>query len=219
MPALGRTVDVETVWTDARSLPEADFRRGYLNQRVSGGKPVIEPGLWPRLRNDDIKIGAQMTLAADVTPDRSYTSIAACGWAGSRTVVELIEHRQGVGWLVARLAELAQKWRPVTIVVDRASGAGKLAPELDTLGLPVLVTDTSQYCGACGAFFDAITDGNVYHRGQPPLDAAVACARKRLIGDTWAWARREGGDVSPLVAVTLARYGLTLMGQGDFRIF
>jgi hypothetical protein len=220
MPALGRTVDVETVATDAASMPEADFRRGYLNQRTSGGRPVIEPGLWPRLRNDSLSIGAQMVLAADATPDRSYASIAACGWAGDgHTAVEVIEHRQGVSWLVTRLAELAQKWRPLTIVVDRASPAGKLAPELETLGLPVKVTDTGEYCGACGSFYDAIVDGTVHHRGQPPLDAAVACARKRQIGDTWAWARREGGDVSPLVAATLARHGLTLLGQGDFTIF
>jgi hypothetical protein len=220
MPALGRTVDVETVWTDARSLPEADFRRGYLNQRTVGGRPVIEPGAWPILRNDDVKVGAQLVLGFDTTPDRQFSSIGVAGWAdSSRTVVELIEHRPGAGWLVSRLAELAQRWQPLTIVCDRASPAGKLAPELQTLGLPVHVTDTGQYAGACGAFFDAVMDKELYHRGQPPLDAAVACARKRQIGDTWAWARREGGDVSPLVAVTLARHGLTMFGQGDFAIF
>jgi hypothetical protein len=222
MPALGRTVDVETIRTDSRSLPEADFRRSYLNQRTVGGKPVIEPGLWPRLRNDDIKITGVMALGIDATPDRSFASIAAAGWADSseRVALELIEHRPQMGWLVARLAELAQKWGPATIVLDRASPAGKIAKELETLGLPVTLTDTGAYAGACGAFFDAVLDGKVYHRGQPPLDAAVACARKRQIGDTWAWARREGGDVSPLVAVTLARYGLVSMGpQGDFRIF
>jgi hypothetical protein len=202
-------------------MPEADFRRGYLNQRTSGGKPVIEPGLWPKLRNEDVKVGAVMTLGFDVTPDRAFASIAASGWADAsgRTTIELIDHRPGVTWVVARIAELANRWRPLTIVCDKASPAGKLAPELETLGLPVMRTDTGQYAGACGAFFDAVVDAQLYHRGQAPLDAAVAAARKRPIGDTWAWARREGGDVSPLVAATLARYGLTYFGQGDFRIF
>jgi hypothetical protein len=220
MPALGRTVDVATVWTDARSLPEADFRRGYLNQRTSGGTPVIEPGLWPRLRNDDVKPGAVITLGFDVTPDRSFAAICAAGWADSeRTVVELIEHRVGVGWIVGRLGELVQKWRPLLIVADKGGPAGKLAPELETLGLPIKTTDASTYAGACGSFYDAIVEQKLYHRGQAPLDSAVAAARKRPIGDTWAWARREGGDVSPLVAATLARYGLMSLGQGDFRIF
>jgi Phage Terminase len=220
MPALGRTVDVSTVWTDAHSLPEADFRRGYLNQRTVGGRPVIEPGAWPRLRNEDVKIGGVVVFGFDATPDRQYACIGAAGWAdSSRTVVELVEHRPGMSWVVARLAELAERWRPVTIVCDAASPAGKLAPELEMLGLPVTSTNTGQYAGACGAFYDAVVEQLLYHRGQAPLDAAVACARKRQIGDTWAWARREGGDVSPLVAVTLARYGLTSTAQGDFRIF
>jgi Phage Terminase len=220
MPALGRTVDVATVATDAASMPEADFRRGYLNQRTTGGKPVIEPGLWPKLRNPDVQIGGVMALGADATPDRGFASIVAAGWAGKdQVVVELIDHRPGVGWVSSRLAELAAKWRPVLIVVDRGSPAGKLAPEMETMGLPVLSTDTGQYAGACGGFYDAVLDGRIYHRGQAPLDAAIGAARRRQIGDTWAWARREGGDVSPLVAATLARQGLVNVGQGDFRIF
>jgi hypothetical protein len=220
MPALGRTVDVETVWTDARSLPEADFRRGYLNQRTSGGKPIIAPGLWPRLRNEDVKVGSVMSLGFDVTPDRSFASICAAGWADStgRTVIELIEHRPGVAWLVGRLAELDSKWHPLTIVADKGGPAGKIAPELQTLGLPVTTTDTSTYAGACGAFFDAIVEQQLYHRGQAPLDNAIAAARRRPIGDTWAWARREGGDVSPLVAATLAQYGLVQHGVGEAQI-
>ena len=221
MPALGVTVDVQTVWTDARSLPEADFRRGYLNQRTVGGRPVIEPGMWPKLKNLEVQVGQVIVFGVDATPDRQFASIVACGWAdgSGRTAIELIDHRPGVGWLVPRLAELAAKWKPLTIVADRASPAGKLTHELETLGLPTMATDTGQYAGACGAFYDAVLDGMVYHRGQAPLDAAIASARKRQIGDTWAWARREGGDVSPLVAATLARYGLAFMGQGDFRIF
>src|SRR5215472_15235426 len=122
MPALGRTVAFDTIRTDAKSLPEPEFRRRYLNQRTIGGRPVIEPGLWPRLRNDEITIAGTMALAADATPDRGFASICAAGWADSsgRVTLELIEHRPQMSWLVARLAELANRWRPVTIVLDRA---------------------------------------------------------------------------------------------------
>ena len=42
----------------------------------------------------------------------------------------------------------------------------------------------------------------------PALDAAVAGAAKRSLGDSWAWARRGlSVDISPLVAVSLARWG------------
>jgi hypothetical protein len=40
------------------------------------------------------------------------------------------------------------------------------------------------------------------------LDAAIAGAAKRPLGDSWAWARRGlSVDISPLVAVSLARWG------------
>jgi len=43
---------------------------------------------------------------------------------------------------------------------------------------------------------------------RPALDAAVAGAATRPLGDAWAWAR-EGlsTDITPLVAVSLARWG------------
>jgi hypothetical protein len=159
-------------------------------------------------------------MAADITPDRGFASIAVAAWMGhDEAIVEVIDHRPGAGWVVARLAELYDRWRPTLVVLDRASPAGKLAMDLEVLGIPLESTDAGTYAGACGGFYDAVLGGTIYHRGQPLLDAAVAAARKRNIGDTWAWARREGADVSPLVAATLARHGLYRVGNGSFRIF
>jgi hypothetical protein len=40
------------------------------------------------------------------------------------------------------------------------------------------------------------------------LNAALAGARRRDLGDSWAWARKGlSVDISPLVAVTLAGWG------------
>jgi hypothetical protein len=48
------------------------------------------------------------------------------------------------------------------------------------------------------------------------LDAAVAGARRRPIGDAglWAWDRRDlSVFIAPLVAVTLARFGAVTTGK------
>jgi hypothetical protein len=61
---------------------------------------------------------------------------------------------------------------------------------------------------ACGAFYDRVKNGSLSHIGQSPLATALAGAKKRELGDAWAWARRsEGVDVSPLVAGTYALWG------------
>ncbi|RKT49351.1 terminase large subunit domain-containing protein [Saccharothrix australiensis] len=49
--------------------------------------------------------------------------------------------------------------------------------------------------------------GTIRHIGQTPLNVAVANAISRPLGDAYAWGRRvSSGDISPLVAVTLARW-------------
>jgi hypothetical protein len=163
------------------------------------------------------QVGAPLSFGVDVTPDRAYSSIAAASrLEDNRVTVEVIQHQPGASWLSTRLAELNERWQPTYVVFDRSSPAGRMAGDLRTLGLPILETDAGSYAGACGAFYDAIVDGTVCHRGQLLLDTAVAAARKRNIGDTWAWARRVGVDMTPLVAATLAHHAIVSQGAGWF---
>lgn len=49
--------------------------------------------------------------------------------------------------------------------------------------------------------------GTIRHLDQLPLNLALANAVSRKLGDAYAWGRRAStGDISPLVAVTLARW-------------
>jgi hypothetical protein len=132
--------------------------------------------------------------------------------------VELVEHRPGTDWAVGRLAELARRWNPWPVVIDAGSPAYSLLIDLSSLSIQTEVTGAREYAAACGQFYDAVTAGQIVHLDQPVLNAAVAGARKRVLGDAWAWARRAGGDVSPLVAVTLARWGLTKAGDGRIQV-
>jgi hypothetical protein len=61
---------------------------------------------------------------------------------------------------------------------------------------------------ACGAFYDATHSGSLRHIDQPLLNTALGAARKRSLGEAWAWHRMDATDISPLVAVTLALHGL-----------
>jgi hypothetical protein len=74
--------------------------------------------------------------------------------------------------------------------------------------MPLLLCAGRQYGQACGALYDDVQAGRLAHRGQPALDDAVVGARKRPLGDAWAWARiPEAADPAPLIAATLARWG------------
>jgi hypothetical protein len=72
-------------------------------------------------------------------------------------------------------------------------------------------------CRACIGFIDDVKTGLLTHADSPnqDLDAAVDGARRRPVGDAggYAWDRRDGTPVSPLVAATLAHYGAAAHGR------
>ena len=61
---------------------------------------------------------------------------------------------------------------------------------------------------ACGALFDAVMEDRLRHLDTPVLNSALAVARRRSLGDAWAWYRKNvAADITPLVACTLALRG------------
>ena len=61
--------------------------------------------------------------------------------------------------------------------------------------------------------------GLIAHRGDPRLSDAVLGASKRKYGDGWLWNRRTGVDITPLVAGTLARWGVLTTTVADPAIY
>ena len=219
MPALGRTVTEEVIKADHDAMEPSEFSRAYLNRRASHGRPVIDALTWAGCREPHSQIRGLPCFALDVTPDRSAAAIAVSGWRDDRRRhIEVVDHRPSTEWVVDRLRELERRWHPLPVVLDPASPAGSLLLELAAAGVATTVVNTREYGQACGAFFDAVVAGAVAHLDQPVLNTAVAAARKRVLGDSYAWARKTGGDISPLVAVTLAAWGLQKAGQGSPQI-
>ncbi|HEY2301027.1 MAG TPA: hypothetical protein VGH66_04005 [Acidimicrobiales bacterium] len=219
MPALGHTVTEEVIRTDHDSMDAGEFARAYLNRRTGGGRPVFDAGTWADACSPSSRFGGTPCFAIDVTPDRAFASIGVAGRREDRKIhVEVVEHRPGVDWVPGRLRELYERWNPWPVVLDAGSPAYSLLIDLRALSVKAETTGAREYAAACGQFYDAVVGGEVRHLDQPVLNGAVRAARKRVLGDAWAWARRSGGDVSPLVAVTLARYGLVKAGGGGFQI-
>jgi phage terminase large subunit-like protein len=219
MPALGRTVTEEVIRADHDAMEPGEFARAYLNRRASGGRPVIDAASWQACRDGRSQLAGLPCFAVDVTPPRDAGSVAVAGWRSDRRRhIEIVDHRPGTDWMVARLVDLQRRWQPLPVVVDPASPAGSLLVDMAGLGVATATVNAREYAQGCGQFYDAIVDGQVCHLDQPVLGLAVAAARKRVLGDAWAWARKTGGDISPLVAVTLAHWGLVKAGLGDPQI-
>jgi Phage Terminase len=221
MPALGFTIDEDTIAADFETMDRDEFARAYLNRWAPKGVPVFELGAWLACQDPASSTTGAVSFGVDVAPDRSTASIAAAGArSDGRVHVELVERRAGTDWIVGRVAELVERWHPPAIAVDPASPAGSLLPELAQVRAPVTLCTGRAYGQACGAFFDDVSIRRLAHRGQPALDDAVIGARKRSLGDAWAWARSpDAADPAPLIAATLARWAWSTAPALDPRIY
>jgi phage terminase large subunit-like protein len=220
MPALGHTVSEEVIAADHASLDASDFARAYLNRRATAGRPVISAETWSACRDSRSQLRGVPCFALDATPDRSMAAIGVAGYrADRRRHIEIVEHRAGTQWVPERLLALQRRWAPLPVIVDPGGPAGSLLVDLAAAGVSTETLSAREYAQAAGQFYDAVTEGGVRHLEQPVLGAAVASARKRVLGDSWAWARRSGSNICPLVAVTLAHWGLVKAGQGVPQIF
>jgi phage terminase large subunit-like protein len=232
MPALGWTVREDAVAADFRSMKLPEFRRAYLNQWPDEAPDewlVIGEAAWRALADPGSQPAGPVALAADVMPGREYGAVAAAGRrADGNLHVEITgrdnryDHRPGTAWMVDRLVELAAAHRPCAVVIDGAGEAGSLIAPLEAAGVEVVKPTLREATQAAGQFVEAVTDaGSLRHLGQPPLDAALAGARKREVSDAWLWARKGlSVDICPLVAVTLAAWGHATRGHlgGDYDV-
>jgi len=228
MPALGITVPVEAIRSDFESMREPEFRRAYLNQRQdrSAVDPwqVIKEADWNSCADARSVIAGDPVLAIDVTPSRSMASICAAGLrSDGQPHIEVIGNRPGTSWILDWFAAegRAEKYRRV--IIDPVSAANSLTPELRALGLHIEEVGYRQVAAACGKFYDLVVQHQLRHINQVPLTAALAGAKRRNLGEAWAWHRRDPSvDVSSLVAATLALDAVTTtaaVGDLSLQIF
>jgi phage terminase large subunit-like protein len=215
MPALGHTIDLGVVRGSRAALGEAEFRRAYLNQTIdrSVGDRVIPLNVWADSADPESDNIADPVLALDVSRDREHAAIAFGGRrrADDRYHVQVLRYEPGTDWVVPALTELrGQIGRRVALIMDAAGPASALLPDLQSAGFEPTTTGAREMAQACGAFYDDVTNDRVRHMDQAPLNSALATARKRELADTWAWGRKQSGaDIAPLVAVTLAHWGVS----------
>ena len=164
-----------------------------------------------------------IAFAVDVDPDMLSASIAAAWYKpeppGSdmreRPVIEIPQgcHREGVAWVIPRLAELKAKWRPAAVAIPRNGPAAGLIDDAVQAGIDVMPAASADEAAAFSLIVTAARSHQVLHLGQenaPGMWHAVARAETRDIGDGGkAWSRRDSeSDITPITAGTLALWAL-----------
>ena len=213
-PALGGRLQWDVIQGERSRFSDEGFARERLGMWDSAGSQrVISADSWKVIAAANLQDdGGEVSIAIDVSPDRSTATIASAAWTvDDIPYVDVIESRRGeADWGVAKFVELVERHNVRAVVIDAASNANTLIDPLRQFGVTVTVTNARQMSVACGMFYDAVMEQTVRHLDQPLLNSALAAARKRPIGDGgWGWSRKNSeSDITPVTASTLALWGL-----------
>lgn len=206
IPALNYTIR-EPVIEHARStMTEGEFRRAYLCQWTVLDEAAIPAKYVARVLDAATAPSGRLSFGIDVAMDRSHAAISVADETGR---CELIEHREGVGWVVDRALAL---WRTHRghLVVDGYSPANSLVDRLEQGGIPVTRYSLRDMTAACGIFYDAVLDDAIRIRPNASLEAAIESAKRKQIASGWLWSRTvETADLTPLFSTTLAYHHAT----------
>lgn len=235
-PAFGYRLSSEFTKNEMVTLSVVEFDR----ERLGVGQWPVEDEAWRvvsedlfkslRLENPgNIPAAGQLAFALDVDDDGANATIAIT-WKhkDGSLVMEIPKNcsRPGTGWVVERLEQLVNKYRPLAIVAPKSGPAAGLGDDLEKLwpkhhkfGSKLIRPGPGDEAAAFAWFVQQCKDEDKPLRhltwAEDPgvnhkLWHAVGTAETRVVGDGGkTWSRRDSeSDITAATACNLAAWGL-----------
>lgn len=216
MPALGYTIELPALIEEHDSISEELWLRGYCNLPGGSFAQIFDAARWAAAYVEKTKNEGKVWLAADASPGidgagRS-ASISAASYRDDGIHGEVLEHGAGVSWVADAIGRLTRERHVESLTLDSVGPLNSVLADIKAKAMcNIIMLDTNEVVAAHARYLDAVNDGTTHHRNQDVLNAAVAGAAKRLLGDGFAIKRRTStADVTPLVSVILAHWQAAL---------
>ena len=187
-----------------------DFRREvYGTWDTHAAAAVFGPGRWEACAGDEVQGLELGSLALAADRDLGRFGVVGAALDGDGVVqAKPLFFGPGASDAVEFLVGMGERFG-VPVGVDGRGPAAVLIPELEKRGVDVVTLKTTDVLDACSGVFTAVTEGLLRHGDYPELNAAVAGAKKRDVGDRWAWGRKGDDSVAQLEAATFAHWLLS----------
>lgn len=209
-PAYGVRISYEACADDRAAMDDDQFRRERLGLWPDGAvSSVFDADAWKAgardARPEGLTLGA---LGVAVSAGSAEAAIVGAAVdADGATWLKVLRHGRGKRWVVDEVQGLLAVHGDVPVVMDGRGPGADLERDFERVEVELTVTSTRDVLDACAGFESLVIDGLLRYELAPELDAAVAGAVKRDVGDRWAWGRKASmADISPLEAGTLAAW-------------
>jgi phage terminase large subunit-like protein len=203
-------LDLNTVLSDIRSIPEHEARRYRLNQFIAGtANSWIASDLFAKAAGDGITVQENVVLSVDRTKNWEFATIAGARKCEDGTFeTELVATYAGATERVLynKIKELYARGSVKAIALDERQ-LPNLAKLLKQDGLPVWPLWVKEMSSACSTVYAMFSTGVVKHRNDPLLQLQSPKGIAKYTGETWLISRKESlGDVDALMATVMALY-------------
>lgn len=232
--SLGKRITYSYVRGERAAMDAREFGRerlGWHEEPIEFGG-AIDMALWRKLCDPAARREGDIAFGVDISPQRDFASIGMYGRTAEGVgLVRPMIRGAGVDWVIPDMIRLRKDLDPVAWAMGRGTYASLEAELLkngfsrpEERGEPkrgdVAVVVGADMSAACGQMLDALREESfrVYRGNNDPqdpilaaqLDQAVLSARTKETADAIAWSRKDSmTDISPLVAVTVARWVYT----------
>lgn len=210
--AAGR-ISVEFLRSQLTLLGPERFAREHLGiwdaPKVGGSTGAkIDPHTWRQCADPAGQVVGPVVVAVDTGYNLERSAVAVAGRrADGLRQVEIVQADAGSHWAELALLDIMAGHEVAGVAFDGAGPAEAFAPMLDRItantDAKLHRLSAAKYRAACAAFVADVDAGTIRHLGDPTLGNVAVSARERRYGDGWCW-HRAGGDISPLVAATVA---------------
>ena len=205
-------------------IPEHVFRTENLCQFVVAAAegPFPEEKILSCTDADsEVDPSSPLVVSVDTSHDRSMSYVAVAGYRDDGLPhVEVIAQRAGTEW-VAKFVSQQLDFTPDALVLQgRGAPASSLIEYIEQEGVEVTPCQGNDLTASGGQFSDRVMNETVRFREQESLRLALDDAVKKYLGEVWVWNRAKSPvDVAPLCAVTMALWGLEMLGvDGDVKV-
>jgi hypothetical protein len=186
-----------------------EFAREFLSWwDEPGAAAAFGAGRWEACGGDPPPADlAVVGLAVAVSYDLTRAAIVAAGRDADGVVhVAPLQHGPGTGWVAKAAKEWQREYGPA-VAIDGGGPAADLIPDLEEADVELKVMTTGDVLDACARIYKRVQNRELQHASYPELEKAAAAAVQRMVGDRWAWGRKQSSDdISTMEGATWAAW-------------